>query len=126
MKNINEIGRKVRPGPRGSGKVAILIAVSLILGGCYLPTAKKDFDRDGISAALPWWCSGGSTALTQQQCLDFSAYLDIGVTKAANSYSTVAKISAAGGSEVANHPADIGVPYTSVATPAISPLSPKS
>jgi 5'/3'-nucleotidase SurE len=123
MKKISEIESKPGRGLRGSATAILVVALSAILSGCYLIEAKRDFDRDGPSAALPWWCAGGSPELTQGQCLGLSLSLDGGVVGTYN-YPTVDDFETAGAVEIPilNRPANIGVAFTK--NPALATFNP--
>jgi 5'-nucleotidase len=101
-------------------KLAITLALTASVSACYTPAALHDYARDG---STPWWCKG-SPDLTQQECGAFSWSLDIGNTLA-NAYPTVATVTAAGGTERADRPDNIGVAYTApFGTPAFNPNVP--
>ena len=123
MKKISEIESKLGRGLRSSATAMLIVAFSAILSGCYLIEAKRDFDRDGPTAALPWWCAGGSQELTQGQCLGLSLSLDGGVAGAYN-YPTVGDFETAGAVEIPilNRPANIGVAFTK--NPAVLTFNP--
>ncbi|MEZ5504136.1 MAG: 5'/3'-nucleotidase SurE [Halioglobus sp.] len=120
MNEFNVNGRKAGISWQSSAKAGLLAALAVLLSGCYTPAAYHDYTRDGT---VPWWCKG-SPDLTQQECVNFSLSLDAGVY-AASSYPTLGSFTAAGGTEIANRPNNIGVPYTRVATPiAFDPNAP--
>lgn len=123
MKKISGIEGKPGRGLRSSATAMLVVAFSAILSGCYLIEAKRDFDRDGPTAALPWWCAGGSPELTQGQCLGLSLSLDGGVVGAYN-YPTVDDFQTAGAVEIPilNRPANIGVAFTN--NPALTTFNP--
>ncbi len=91
--------------------VTVSLMLAMLLGGCYFPAAVRDLGRPG--GTTPWWCKG-SPDLASQECLDFSWNLDVGVTTAMLS-PTLADF--VGATEITNRPANIGVPFSKVATP---------
>jgi 5'-nucleotidase len=112
MSKINKMGIGSGQALRNSARVLFVAALLVLLNGCfdYYASAKGDFDRDGFEAALPWWCTGGNPALTQQQCLDHSLNLDFAKLNAIKKYSTVGDLPVTA-EEYLNAPSGIGVAY---------------
>lgn len=114
MNRNNPLGRKPGTFQQAVARSALLLGLSSLVSGCYfLPTAVRDFTRPG--GTPPWWCKG-TPDLGQEECQNFSLNLDINMV-VAGQYTTLSKLSAAGGAEVVNRPANIGVAFTNVPTP---------
>jgi len=114
MNKINDIGTKPSTFRRSAAKAAVLLGLTSLVSGCYfLPTAVRDYTRPG--GTPPWWCKG-SPDLNQTDCQNFSLNLDFHMI-VAGQYATLSSLTAVGGTEVVNRPANIGVAYTNVATP---------
>jgi 5'-nucleotidase len=110
MNKINQIEVKEGQLRRSAFAAVLLISVSVLLSGCYTVAAVRDYQR--VGGTTPWWCKG-SPDLTQQECIDLSLRLDIALNSA-NQYPTAAAFA---GTEIANRPTNIGVPFTKVAIP---------
>lgn len=110
---------------KNSMKIAFALAMSLLLGGCYFTAAVSDLNRPG--GTTPWWCQG-TPDLTIQECVLFSAQLDI-LEKAARQYPTLADFQAAGAVNItANTPPDTGEAYRipGVDTATFNPNKPQA
>jgi 5'-nucleotidase len=115
MNKINQIG-KTGTFRRSAAKTALLLGLSTVVTGCYFyPSAVRDYHRN--DGTTPWWCKG-SPDLSQQDCMIFSLNLDYGMA-AATPYAKLSALTVAGGTEVVNRPANIGVAYSKVAAPTI-------
>jgi len=122
MNKINQIGTKTGQLRRSAAKTAMLLGLVTMVSGCYfLPSAVRDYARPG--GTTPWWCKG-SPDLNQTDCQNFSLNLDFDMFVAAP-YPKLSNLTAGGGAEVVNRPANIGVAYTKVPTPTtFDPNSP--
>jgi 5'-nucleotidase len=122
MNKINQIETKTGTFRRSAAKAAMVLGLSTLVSGCYFyPAALHDFQRN--DGTTPWWCKG-SPNLGEDECLSFSLNLDSALATG-NPYRKLSSLTAAGGAEVVNRPANIGVAYTRVATPtAFNPNSP--
>lgn len=81
---------------RRFGTLALVGAIVLLCSSCLYFPANRQLQR-GAPGTLPWWCesNGSNTALTTQQCDEFSLQLDLIYDKVA-AYPTVADAVAAG------------------------------
>ncbi|MEZ5244610.1 MAG: 5'/3'-nucleotidase SurE [Acidimicrobiales bacterium] len=90
-------------------KVLAMVAVIAVLASsCYFPFAWRVDTATGGAEVAPW-CQGG-TDLSAEDCLTMSAYFDLALDYAAD-FRSLGDFVAAGATEVAGRPADIGVPF---------------
>jgi 5'-nucleotidase len=114
MNIINDVAVNAGHYWRSLAKAALLLVLATMVSGCYFyPAAARDYQR--VGGTTPWWCKG-TPDLAQQQCQEFSLNLDFDVF-IASLYPKLSDLTVAGGTEVTNRPANIGVAYTKVATP---------
>lgn len=122
MTKINQLETKFGTYRRTAAKTALLLGLSTVVSGCYFyPAAVRDYTR--LGGTTPWWCQG-TPDLTQEECQNFSLNLDFSMS-AAVVHTKLSTLTAAGGAEIVNRPANIGVAFTKVPTPTtFNPNSP--
>ena len=122
MRKINKLESKFGTYRRTAAKTALLLGLSTVVSGCYFyPAAVRDYTR--LGGTTPWWCQG-TPDLTQEECQNFSLNLDFSMS-VAGVHTKLSTLTAAGGAEIVNRPANIGVAFTKVPTPTtFNPNSP--
>ena len=114
MNKINQIETKTGSFRRTATKAALLLGLSTFVTGCYFtPAAVRDYAR--VGGTTPWWCEG-SPDLNQTDCQNFSLNLDFGMFFA-GLHPTLSTLTAAGGIEIVDRPANIGVAFSNGSIP---------
>ncbi|GAB5452326.1 MAG: hypothetical protein Hals2KO_26540 [Halioglobus sp.] len=119
MNTIKQLLRR-NTQERSLPSTSLIILLSLVLGGCYLPAARWDFEA---GRGAPWWCQGPPD-LNQADCYAFSAYLDNAVALA-HSYWELGDFTTAGATAAPGFThLGMGKPYILGSTAAFDPAQP--